>query len=68
MNTRLNSDWQRDLELRLRRYSGNGFQTFSGDVMKAKYRDDFSRVKPFGTLGDKGCDGFLHSSGTVYAC
>ena len=29
---------------------------------------DFVRVRPFGRLGDKGCDGYLQSSGKVFAC
>lgn len=48
--------------------TGNAFQTFFGDVMEARYGDDFVRVKPYGSLGDKGCDGYLQSSGAVYAC
>lgn len=68
MTIRLNSDWQRKLELKMRRFYGNAFQTFFGDVMEAKYSDDFSRTKPFGRLGDAGCDGFLQSAGTVFSC
>jgi hypothetical protein len=30
--------------------------------------DDFVRVRPFGSLGDKGCDGYLQSSGQVFQC
>lgn len=30
--------------------------------------DDFVRVRPFGALGDKGCDGYLLSSGQLFAC
>jgi hypothetical protein len=29
---------------------------------------DFVRVRPFGSLGDKGCDGYLQSSGQVFQC
>ena len=30
--------------------------------------DDFVRVRPFGKLGDKACDGYLNSSGQVFQC
>lgn len=36
--------------------------------MEAKYGDDFVRIQPYGSLGDKGCDGYLASTGSVYAC
>jgi len=30
--------------------------------------DDFVRVRAFGQLGDKGCDGYLQSNGQVFQC
>lgn len=30
--------------------------------------DDFVRVRPYGGLGDKGCDGYLQSSGQLFQC
>lgn len=60
--------WHWLLELKLRRTTGNAFQTFFGDLMEARYGDDFVRVKPYGSLGDKGCDGYRTSDGAVYAC
>ena len=68
MNAPLNTDYQLLLELKLRRVSGNDFQKFFSEIMEAKYGDDFVRVKPYGSLGDKGCDGYLASTGSVYAC
>src|SRR5262249_10236774 len=38
------------------------------DVMGKVHGTDFVRVRPFGKLGDKGCDGYLQSSGQVFAC
>ncbi len=32
------------------------------------HSDDFVRVRPFGQKGDKGCDGYLQSSGQLFAC
>jgi hypothetical protein len=37
-------------------------------MMAVAHGSDFVRVRPFGVLGDKGCDGYLQSSGKVFAC
>ncbi len=68
MNPPLENSWQLLLELKLRRTTGNAFQTFFSDIMEARHGDDFIRLKPYGQLGDKGCDGYLNSSGCVFAC
>jgi hypothetical protein len=60
--------WKIALELKLRKCSGNSFQEFFSDVMTAAHGSDFVRVRPFGSLGDKGCDGYLQSTGAVFAC
>jgi hypothetical protein len=60
--------WKIALELKLRKCSGNAFQEFFSDVMAAAHGADFVRVRPFGSLGDKGCDGYLQSTGAVFAC
>jgi hypothetical protein len=60
--------WKIALELKLRKCSGNAFQEFFSDVMAAAHGSDFVRVRPYGSLGDKGCDGYLQSTGTVFAC
>ncbi len=36
--------------------------------MACIHGDDFVRVRPFGALGDKGCDGYIMSSGQLYQC
>jgi len=36
--------------------------------MEKVHGNDFVRVRPFGTLGDKGCDGYLASNGQVFQC
>lgn len=64
----LEHSYQLLLELKLRRVSGNSFQDFFSDIMEVAYCDDYVRVKPYGQIGDKGCDGYLKSSGSVYAC
>ena len=60
--------WRIALELRLRKSNGDAFQDFFSIVMGQLHGDDFVRVKPFGKLGDKGCDGYLNSSGQVFQC
>ena len=60
--------WKLSLRLKLRQSSGNAFQDFFSDVMQKLHGDDFIRVRPFGRKGDKGCDGYLQSTGRVYQC
>ena len=60
--------WRIALELRLRQCNGDAFQDFFSRVMSQLHGDDFVRVRPFGKLGDKGCDGYLISSGQVFQC
>ncbi len=60
--------WRIALELRLRQCDGDSFQDFFSVVMGQLHGDDFVRVRPFGKLGDKGCDGYLNSSGEVFQC
>lgn len=60
--------WRIALELKLRKSSGDAFQDFFSSLMAKLHGDDFVRVRPFGSLGDKGCDGYLQSSGEVFQC
>jgi hypothetical protein len=60
--------WRIALELKLRKSSGDAFQDFFSSMMAAVHSSDFVRVRAFGALGDKGCDGYLQSSGQVFAC
>jgi hypothetical protein len=60
--------WRVALELKLRRCSSDAFQGFFSEVMGKVHGCDFVRVRPFGSLGDKGCDGYLQSSGQVFQC
>ncbi|CBJ41543.1 ABC-three component system protein [Ralstonia solanacearum] len=60
--------WRIALELRLRQSNSDGFQDFFSVVMGLLHGDDFVRVQPFGKLGDKGCDGYLNSSGQLFQC
>lgn len=56
------------LELKLRKSSGDAFQDFFSNVMAAANGSDFVRVRAYGALGDKGCDGYLNSLGQVFQC
>jgi hypothetical protein len=60
--------WRIALELKMRKAQGDAFQDFFCTVMEAVHSSDFVRVRPFGQLGDKGCDGYLISDGSVYQC
>lgn len=60
--------WRIGLELKLRKSHGDAFQDFFCTVMLKVHGDDFVRVRAFGKLGDKGCDGYLQSSGQVFQC
>ncbi|MHB8270945.1 ABC-three component system protein [Bradyrhizobium sp.] len=60
--------WRIALELKLRKCSGDAFQDFFSTIMASAHGSDFVRVRPFGVVGDKGCDGYLQSTGKVFAC
>jgi hypothetical protein len=60
--------WRIALELKLRKSSGDAFQNFFSDLMGKRHGDDYVRTRPFGKLGDKGCDGYLQSTGDVFQC
>jgi len=60
--------WRIALELKLRKSNGDAFQDFFSLVMSKAHGDDLVRVRAYGQLGDKGCDGYLQSSGQVFAC
>ena len=56
------------LRLKLRQSNGNQFQDFFSLFMEKIYGSDYLRVRPYGATGDKGCDGYLQSSGAVFQC
>ena len=60
--------WRTALELKLRKHPGDAFQDFFSTVMAKAHGSDFVRVRPYGQLGDKGCDGYLVSVGRVFQC
>jgi len=60
--------WKISLELKLRRVSGDAFQDLFSDVMQKLHGEDFIRIRPFGSKGDKGCDGYIQSNGQVFQC
>jgi hypothetical protein len=60
--------WRIALELRLRQSHGDAFQQFFSVVMGHLHGSDFIRVRAYGKLGDKGCDGYLQSTGQLYQC
>ena len=60
--------WKINLRLKLRQSSGDEFQHFFSAIMEKQHGGNFVRIRPFGALGDKGCDGYLKSSGIVFQC
>lgn len=60
--------WRLSLEVKLRRAHGDALQDFFSTVMERRHKSDFVRVRPFGALGDKGCDGHLLSNGQFFQC
>lgn len=60
--------WRIALELKLRKSNSDAFQDFFSTVMGLLHGDDFVRVRPYGVLGDKGCDGYLQSNGQLFQC
>lgn len=62
--------WQYKLsfKVKLMQSYGTEFQDFFSTVMEKAHGADFVRVRAFGSLGDKGCDGYLQSCGRVYQC
>jgi hypothetical protein len=60
--------WQMALQLRLIRLHGDAFQDFFSSVMSRAYGSDFFPVRPHGSKGDMGCDGYRQSSGEVFQC
>jgi hypothetical protein len=60
--------YQLALNLKLRSAFGTAFQDFFSTVLEAAHGADFVRVRPFGSLGDKGCDGYRQSNGQVFQC
>jgi len=60
--------WRIALELKMRKSQGDVFQDFFSTMMEEVHGSDFVRVRPFGQLGDKGCDGYLRGMGQVFQC
>ncbi|NIJ16037.1 ABC-three component system protein [Sphingobium vermicomposti] len=55
-------------DLKVRNAYGVAFQDFFSTVLEVRYGSDFIRVRPFGSLGDKGCDGYRSTAGQVFQC
>ena len=43
---------------------GAAFQDWFADLMSARHPGDFQRIRAYGSLGDRKCDGFLRTTGT----
>jgi hypothetical protein len=61
--------WQRlRAETELKDLEGDAFETRFQTIAKRLWKDDFTPTIPMGSRGDLKCDGFRHSTGTVYQC
>lgn len=60
--------WQLSLKLRLYQVHGDAFQEFFAAIMAKRHGDDYVAVRAFGKLGDEGCDGYIMSTGVMFAC
>ena len=66
-------DWVRNyyrilLDVELRSVKGEGFQRLFDSVMRTVHGRDYRNTAALGNLGDQGCDGYLLSEHTVFAC
>lgn len=46
--------------------NGTEFQTLFEEIMEKRYPGDFQRVRPWGNIGDRKCDGYLKSKRCLY--
>lgn len=64
---RLAKQWYRmKCQLALHQKTGNEFQDFFSRVMEMRHGPDFTRVRPWGNLGDRKCDGYLISKKLLF--
>jgi hypothetical protein len=62
-------DWQKvRAESELKDLEGDAFETQFQKIAKGLWKQDFTPTIPMGRRGDLKCDGFRHSTGTVYQC
>jgi hypothetical protein len=61
--------WQKiTAESELKDLDGDAFENRFQSIAKKLWKTDFSSPIPMGSRGDLKCDGFRHSTGTVYQC
>lgn len=58
--------YELQFDLRVRTAHGEAFQDFFSDAMELRYPGDFQRVRPWGKLGDRKCDGYLKSKRQLF--
>lgn len=47
---------------------GDEFQNLFSDIMEIVYPGKFIRVRAYGSLGDKKCDGYMLNEGVIFQC
>ncbi len=58
--------YESQFEIRFLRLKGTAFQDFFSDIMELRYPSDFIRVRPWGKVGDRKCDGYLKSKRSLF--
>lgn len=53
-------------EANFHRLKGLAFQDFFSEIMGKRYLEDFIRVRPWGNIGDRKCDGYLPSKRILF--
>lgn len=56
------------LDVELRSVRSDGFQRLFDRVMRTVHGRGYRDTAALGRLGDQGCDGYIHSERTVFAC
>ncbi|HEX5116036.1 MAG TPA: hypothetical protein VFW65_12630 [Pseudonocardiaceae bacterium] len=56
------------LDVELRSVRADGFQRLFDRVMRTVHGRDYRDTAALGSLGDQGCDGYIQSERTVFAC
>jgi hypothetical protein len=46
----------------------NAFQDFFSEAMEKRYPNDFTRIRPWGNVGDRKCDGYHPSHRRLFQC
>lgn len=67
--SKMDWEWQNSAAtIKLSEIDGDAFEDEVQSILKSLWRDDFTPTIPMGSRGDLKCDGYRHSTATVYQC